>query len=134
MADLTRPFLGAGWKFPLQVDANGGIATARAEQRVEESIYLILSTAKGERVMMPDFGCGIHDLVFAANNPATQSLVVQSVRRALVAFEPRIDVLEVTADPSDDAPNLLVIRVGYRIRSNNARGNLVYPFNLSEAS
>ena len=63
--DLAREFLGAGWKFPLQVNPTGGIARARYEQRVEESIYLILSTAKGERVMLRDFGCGIHDLVFA---------------------------------------------------------------------
>lgn len=134
MAELKRPFLGTGWKFPLQVTPGGGIARARAEQRVEESIYLILSTAKGERVMMPDFGCGIHDLVFASNNAATQSLVVQSVRRALVAFEPRIDVLDVSADTADGEPNLLLIRVGYRVRSNNARGNLVYPFNLREGA
>jgi len=134
MAELTRPFLGTGWKFPLQVTPGGGIARARAEQRVEESIYLILSTAKGERVMMPDFGCGIHDLVFASNNAATQSLVVQSVRRALVAYEPRVDVLDVSADTADGEPNLLLIRVGYRVRSNNARGNLVYPFNLTEGA
>ena len=64
----------------------GRIAQARYEQRIEESIYLILSTAKGERVMLPDFGCGIHDLVFAPNNAGdARSLVVQQVRRALVA-------------------------------------------------
>ena len=134
MAELTRPFLCTGWKFPLQVTPGGGLARARAEQRVEESIYLILSTAKGERVMMPDFGCGIHDLVFASNSPATQSLVVQSVRRALVAYEPRIDVLDVSAETAEGEPNLLLIRVGYRVRSNNARGNLVYPFNLTEGA
>lgn len=132
MTASSRAFLGAGWKFPLQVTPGGGIARARAEQRIEESIYLILSTAKGERVMLPDFGCGIHDLVFAANSPATQSLVVQSVRRALVTYEPRIDVLDLSAESSDGEPNLLLIRIGYRIRDNNARGNLVFPFYLSD--
>ena len=67
-AGNQRDFLGVGWKFPLQVTPGGQIAQARYEQRIEESIYLILSTAKGERVMLPDFGCGIHDLVFAPNN------------------------------------------------------------------
>ena len=128
----TRDFLGVGWKFPLQVTPRGGIALARWERRIEESIYLILSTAQGERVMLPDFGCGIHDLVFATNSPGTISLVAQQVRRALVAYESRIDVLDVTADSAEGEPNLLLIRIEYRIRANNAVGNLVYPFYLNE--
>jgi phage baseplate assembly protein W len=130
----TRDFLGLGWKFPLQVTPGGRIARARYEQRIEESVYLILSTAKGERVMMPDFGCGIHEMVFAPNTPGTISVIVQQVRRALVAYEPRIDVLDVSVDTSPGEPNLLLIRVGYRIRSNNALGNLVYPFYLKEGT
>jgi len=130
----TRAFLGIGWKFPLQVDAAGRIAQVRAEQRVEESIYLILSTAKGERPMLPDFGCGIHDLVFAPDSAVTLARVVQSVREALATYERRIDVLDVTADNSAPSGNLLIIRVSYRIRSNNAVGNLVYPFYLQEPS
>ena len=130
----TREFLGRGWKFPLQVTPAGRIALARFEQRIEESVYLILGTAKGERVMLPDFGCGIHELVFAPNTPGTRSAVVEQVRRALVAYEPRIDVLEVTADSAPEEPNLLLIRVSYRIRNNNALGNLVYPFLLREGA
>jgi len=132
VATGTREFLGVGWKFPLQVTPGGGLALARYEHRIEESIYLVLSTAKGERVMLPEFGCGIHDLVFAPNSPGTRSLIVQQVRRALVAGEPRIDVLEVAVDDSPGEPNLLLIHVGYRIRANNAMGNLVYPFYLQE--
>ena len=130
----TREFLGVGWKFPLQVTARGGIADARFEQRIEEFIYLILSTAPGERVMLPKFGCGIHDLVFAPNNTATLALVVDQVRKALVAFEPRIDVLTIHADTAPEQPNLLLIRIDYRIRSNNALGNLVYPFYINEGA
>jgi phage baseplate assembly protein W len=129
-----REFLGVGWKFPLQVTPGGKIAQARYEQRIEESIYLILTTAKGERVMLPDFGCGIHDLVFAPNNTLTRSAVVQNVRQALVTFERRIDVLEVTAEAADGEPNLLLIRINYRIRANNALGNLVYPFYIREGA
>jgi phage baseplate assembly protein W len=128
----SRAFLGVGWRFPLQVTPNGAIASARYEQRIEESIYLILSTAKGELVMEPDFGCGIHDLVFGPNNSATIALVVDEVRRALVAFEPRIDVLTVNAETSSEQPNVLLIRVDYRIRANNTLGNLVYPFYITE--
>jgi phage baseplate assembly protein W len=127
-----RGFLGTGWKFPVQVTPSGRIARASDEQRIEESIYLILSTAKGERLMFAEFGCGIHELVFTPNNPGALSLVARAVRQALVASEPRIDVLDVAAESSPARPELLLIRVSYRIRSNNARGNLVYPFYITE--
>lgn len=130
----NRDYLGIGWKFPLQVSPGGKIAQARHEQRVEESIYLILSTAKGERPMLPDFGCGIHDLVFAPNNPGTVATVAQSVRRALTAYEPRVDVLDISVESPPEQRNLLLIRVSYRIRANNAMGNLVYPFYINEAA
>ena len=129
-----REFLGVGWKFPLQVTPRGMIARARGEQRVEESIYLILGTARGERVMLPDFGCGIHDLVFEPNNSMTRSLVVNRVREALVRFEPRIDVLDVEAETTPEQENMLLIRISYRIRANNAMNNLVYPFFIREGS
>jgi uncharacterized protein len=132
MDHSRRDFLGVGWKFPLQVTPGGKIAQARYEQRVEESIYLILSTAMGERVMLPNFGCGIHDLVFAPNNSSTLTMVVHHVREALVRYEPRVDILDVDAETAPDQPNLLLIRINYRIRTNNAIGNMVYPFYIGE--
>jgi hypothetical protein len=131
-ASENREFLGIGWRFPLQVTPNGKIAQARFEQRIEESIVLILSTAPGERVMLPEFGCGMHDLVFEPNDSRTIALVVHLVRQALTRFEARIDVLDVHAENTLDAPNLLLIRVNYRIRATNAIGNLVYPFYIRE--
>ena len=129
-----RDFLGVGWKFPLQVTPGGQIARARYEQRIEESIYLILTTSTGERMMLPEFGCGIHDLVFAPNTSTTIAVVIQTVREALVAFEPRIDVLDINAESAPEEPNLLLIRINYRVRANNARGNLVYPFYIRESA
>lgn len=137
MADAAndrRAFLGSGFSFPLQVTPRGRLSMSRAEQRIEESIYLILGTRLGERVMLATFGCGIHDLLFAPNTPATRARAVEHVRRALVSFEPRIDVLDVTTETSDAEPSLLLIRVDYRIRANNAMGNLVYPFYITEAA
>lgn len=130
----NRPFLGQGFAFPLRVTPRGKLALVREEQRIEEAIYLILATAKGERVMLPEFGCGIHDLVFQPNSAATITRVIDDVRRALVAFEPRIDVLDVDATSNDEQPNLLLIRVDYRVRENNARGNFVYPFFVTEGA
>jgi len=134
MRTLRRPFLGTGWKFPLQVTPRGAIATSSEEQKIEESILIILSTAPGERLMMPDFGCGIHDLVFASNDTSTVTRVVDLVRRSLTTYEPRIDVLDVNAETSTEQPNLLLIRVDYRIRDNNSTKNLVYPFFITEAA
>jgi phage baseplate assembly protein W len=131
---MASEFLGTGLKFPLQVDAHGALATSTREERVAESIALILGTAQGERVMEPDFGCGIHRLVFEPNNDLTQGRIAHSVRRALVDFEPRIDVLDVRVESPPDEPNLLLIRVDYRIRSTNTFHNLVYPFFIQEAA
>ena len=129
---MQKEFLGTGWKFPLQVTALGAIATAHEEERVAESIAFILGTAQGERVMQPTFGCGIHRLVFEPNNDITHGQVAYSVRRALVDFEPRIDVLDVRVDCAETEPNLLLIRVDYRVHSTNTFHNLVYPFFIHE--
>jgi phage baseplate assembly protein W len=82
--------------------------------------------------MLPGFGCGIHDLVFAPNNATTVAEVSTTVREALVRSEPRIDVLSVDASAAPDEENLLLIRIDYRVRASNAQSNLVYPFFITE--
>lgn len=133
-AQTTKKFLGTGWKFPVRVKPGGGFAFSQGEQSVEEAIWIVLDTAKGERQMLPRFGCGIHDLVFAPNNPATRGNVQHLVKDALTEWEPRIDVLGVNVDATPGEENTMLIRVDYRIRSNNAFGNLVYPFFITEGS
>ncbi|MCK0509718.1 GPW/gp25 family protein [Aromatoleum buckelii] len=129
----NREFLGVGWRFPLQVTPSGRIAQARYEQRIEEAIVIVLSTVPGELPMLPEFGCGIHNTLFAPNDSRTVALVVHDVRQALTRYEPRIDVLDVHAETTLDAPNLLLIRINYRVRETNSIGNLVYPFYIRES-
>lgn len=129
---LTRPYLGTGWKFPILPNPAGSLSWSVGEQSVQEAIWIILGTALGERQMLPTFGCGIHDLVFAPNNPATQTNVAHLVKHALSQGEPRIDVLDVNVSAAPDEANILLIRVDYRIRSNNAMNNMVYPFYVTE--
>jgi phage baseplate assembly protein W len=131
-----REFLGKGWRFPIRIDGRGGLGWSAAEQDVAEAIWLILSTAKGERQMRPRFGCGIHDEVFAGNNAATHAAVAYQVRAALTEWEPRIDVLDVTVEPGDRSGTslLMLVKVGYRIRVNNQMHNLVYPFYAQEGT
>ncbi|MCK7494837.1 MAG: GPW/gp25 family protein [Comamonadaceae bacterium] len=97
---------------------------------MRQAIQIVLSTARGERVMRPDFGCDLHELVFAPNDRATQAAAAFRVREALQAWEPRIDVLDVQAYASGDRGELLLIHVAYRVRSSDNRFNLVYPFYL----
>jgi phage baseplate assembly protein W len=130
---MKREFLGTGWKFPIRVDPRGGLAFSSGEQDVQEAIWVILSTARGERQMRPDFGCGIQDYVFAPNNTSTRSNIAQQVRQALTHWEPRIDVQNVRVESSPDEENKLLIRIDYRIRSGNTSHNLVYPFYIQES-
>ena len=129
---MAREFLGAGWKFPIRVNARGGLSYSRHEQDIEEAVWIILSTAKGERVMEPEFGCGIHEYVFAPNNAATRGSIIYSVQKSLAEYEPRIDVESVRVETFPGSENRLLIHVDYRVRSTNGRRNLVYPFYLTE--
>ncbi|MEK7729840.1 MAG: GPW/gp25 family protein [candidate division KSB1 bacterium] len=131
---MAREFLGVGWKFPVGVDRLGNIALSRHEEDIKEAMCIILGTAKGERMMRPTFGCGIHDLVFAPINTATIAQVEQDVREALILWEPRIDMLlvEVSRDPKEIALGRLLISIDYRVRATNTQFNLVYPFYLTE--
>jgi phage baseplate assembly protein W len=100
--------------------------------KIRQSIWLVLSTAKGERAMLPDFGCGIHDLVFAANTAGFRGLVAADVRTAVTRWEPRVDVLDVQVESPDDARDRVIVSIACRVRANNAALNLVYPFFLDE--
>jgi Bacteriophage baseplate protein W len=130
---MSKPFLGIGTGFPLAVGSNHQLTRAEFEESVRQSILIILGTAKGERVMRPDFGCGIHDLVFANVNPATIGNVIREVNESLLRFEPRIDVIQVDAGPGD-TNNVLLIDIDYEVRATNTAFNLVYPFYLQQGA
>lgn len=127
---MSSDFLGIGWQFPVVTTPGKQIAMARYEEAIRQSIWIILGTSPGERVMRPDFGCGIHNLVFAVNSAGTAGQAANLVREALIRWEPRIDVLDVTAAADSAEAGLLLIEIDYRVRSTNNRFNLVYPFYL----
>ncbi|QCC51228.1 GPW/gp25 family protein [Halapricum salinum] len=128
---MARDFLGEGWAFPVDTDSRGDIEVSAAEDDIRESIRIILGTAKGERLMRPEFGCDIHDHVFSAVTPATLNLIESSVREALVRWEPRIDVESIDADTAEN-PNEVLIEIEYRVRTTNSLSNMVYPFYITE--
>ena len=127
---MGQEFLGVGWKFPVRLDGQGSVALSRYEEDIRESIWIILSTAPGERVMRPDFGCGIHEYVFAPNNTRTAGLVQQKVEEALTRWEPRIELQELQVKADVDNPTVLLVQISYRVRATDSRFNLVYPFYL----
>lgn len=125
---MTSEFIGRGWAFPLRTDPTGGIALVSNEREIEEAIRLILGTSPGERPMRPEFGCRIHDYVFAAADGTTAAAIASEVRVALRRWEPRIEVDDVVVSFDAQNPALLYIDVRYAIRRDNDRRNLVFPF------
>ena len=129
----SSEFLGVGWSFPVRPEEQGDgnpIVMAVEEESVRQAMWMILGTAPGERMMRPDFGCGIHNLVFAPNTAGTAGQIITAVTDALTQWEPRIDVLNVDVVVDPEQPNRLLIDINYQIRRINNRFNLVYPFYL----
>jgi uncharacterized protein len=128
---MESAVLGRGFAFPVRL-REGRLRMLGGDAKVYQSLWLILATAPGERLMRPQFGCGIHELVFAANSAALRGAVRERVREAIVRFEPRVDLIDVRVESPVDRRNVLEIEITYRIRSNNTVYNLVYPFFLQE--
>lgn len=131
--DARKDFLGRGWAWPPHVDPmTGMVALAEFEDDIRQAIRIIIETAPGERVMRPDFGCGIHELVFETIDSATLQRVRSVVRDALTRYEARIDVLAVDASEDESTRGVLLIELEYRVRRTNQVGNWVYPFYFRE--
>jgi phage baseplate assembly protein W len=129
--DPGRAFLGVGVAYPPRAEPTGALATAAYEEDVRQAILIILGTARGERVMRPDFGAGLRELVFAPLTTTTTALARHHVEQALVTWEPRIDGITVDVR-AEAALGRLLITIGYRVRRTNTFYNLVYPFYLTE--
>lgn len=131
--DQQKAWLGRGWAYPLSFSPRtGALALAEYEDDIRQAILIILGTAKGERVMRPRFGCGVHTLVFDVIDVAMLTRVETEVREALVEFEARVEVISVRADPIYAAEGQLRVEVNYRVRRTNQTGNLVFPFYFRE--
>jgi uncharacterized protein len=128
---MSKRFLGTGWGFPVALNADLKVDYSSNEKKIQESILLILGTARGERVMRPDFGSRLHELVFAPMNTSTKSLVSHYATGALLQWEARIDVLRVDVTEGSGAEGTLMVDIEYRVRSTNSIFNLVYPFYLN---
>lgn len=121
-------FVGRGFSWPMTVDHTGGIRLSDSVDELDHSIRIILQTAPGERVMRPQFGCRIWDLMFEPVTSNLLGLIAEAVRDALAQWEPRIEVDDVTPVPDAKDPALVRVQIAYHVRATNDPRNLVYPF------
>lgn len=129
----TADLIGTGWKFPIKVNAMGGLSYSDGPDRVQDAIWIILGTSLGERLMRVDFGAGAKDYVFQSNSDVVRTQLVMAVREALVKWEPRIDIVNITAVEGAE-PSQVLVTIDYRIRSTNELFNLVYPLYVQEGA
>jgi len=127
---MSGSFLGVGWSFPLLINSRGNVDFAYYHDSIKQSIQIILGTSKGERIMRPDFGCEINELVFAPNNSNTHSLLAYYIEEALIKWEPRIILEKVEALPNEFDEARIDIEISYKVREINTYFNQVYPFYL----
>jgi phage baseplate assembly protein W len=127
-------FIGTGWQFPITVNAKGGINWSNGPQRISDAIWVIIKTSLGERVMLPTFGAGVNDYVFQSNSSIIRTQLVSSIKQALLKWEPRITLTQVSANPVPDEPSQVLVSIEYTINATNEVFNIVYPFYLSEGA
>ena len=128
-------FLGTGWGFPPTfIKKNKGVETISDVEDINSSLHILLSTRLGERVMQPKYGCNLDMMLFEAMNTTLETYVGNLVENAILDYEPRIDLEDVSIDTSRENEGVLLIEIEYRIRSTNARNNYVYPFYKTEGT
>lgn len=128
-------FLGTGWSFPPAFNADlNSVQMSSDEKDIEESLHILLSTRLGERIMVPDYGCNLEDLLFSPLNLTIKTFVSDLVKTAILYFEPRIDAEKIDISQGDELNGELLILVDYTIRATNSRKNLVFPFYKEEGT
>ena len=123
--------IGKGWAFPPRITPQGGIAQSEGPGRVQDAIWIILATSLGERVMRPKFGAGVKDMLFAPNSEVNRAALEDTIRQALVKWEPRIDLLGASVEEGASRSEVLV-KIDYKLRDTNELFNLVYPLYVEE--
>lgn len=131
MSDVD--LIGQGWKFPVKVNAKGGLSYSSGPERIQDAIWIVLSTSLGERLMRPDFGAGVNEYVFQSNSDLVRIQLQTAVNDALLKWEPRIELVNVIVQEGAQASQVL-ISIDYRIRSTNELFNLVYPLYVQEGA
>jgi phage baseplate assembly protein W len=130
-----KSFLGIGWSFPpeFQIDQNS-VKMISDEEDIKSSLNILLTTRLGERVMLPDYGCNLEELMFENLDRTLVTYVTELIKTAILYHEPRIDVIKIDISETDPLEGRLVIAIDYKIRATNSRTNVVFPFYKEEGT
>ena len=132
--DNSKAFLGRGWRFPVTFNkSHKGVALSQYEEDIRESLNILLSTAKGERVMRPDYGTNVRDLLFKPLDVSMGTLVGEEIKKAILLHEPRVFVDSVNV-VQEELYGFLEVKIEYTIIATNTRSNMVFPFYLNEGT
>lgn len=133
--DNKKSFLGTGWDFPPEF-SRGQKATSMIsnEEDIKSSLHILLTTRLGERVMLPNYGCNLEELLFQPLNRTLITYVTDLIKTAILYHEPRIDVIKIDISETDPLEGKLTISIDYRIRATNSRTNVVFPFYREEGT
>jgi len=133
--DTSKSFLGRGWGFPPEFNrATKAVNMLEDEADIKSSLEILLSTRLGERVMVPDYGCNLDELLFKPLTLTLKTYVIDLIKTAILYYEPRIDLNKIAIDPTDELEGVLLINLEYTVRATNSRKNMVYPFYKAEGN
>ncbi len=133
--DTSKSFLGRGWGFPPEFNrATKAVNMLEDEADIKSSLEILLSTRLGERVMVPDYGCNLDELLFKPLTLTLKTFVIDLIKTAILYYEPRIDLNKINIDPTDELEGVLLINLDYTVRTTNSRKNMVYPFYKAEGN
>lgn len=128
-------FLGRGWSFPPSFRKEiQGVEMTEKEDDIEKSLHILLTTATGERLMEPRYGCNMEELVFESLNTTTKTLMKDKIQTAILYFEPRIDVTKIELNDTDQLEGKVLIEIEYIVRATNSRFNFVFPYYINEGT
>jgi uncharacterized protein len=135
MSDPLSSFLGTGWSFPPTfLRKTASVVMSNDDRDIQESLRILFSTARGERILLPSYGCDLWGMVFQNMTTTLQTEIAERVRQAILNWEPRIEVLAVEVVPDASVDGRILVQVDYVIRLTNTRSNLVYPFYIQEGT
>lgn len=128
-------FLGKGWSFPPEfTKETKAVKMLEDEADINSSLEILLSTRLGERIMLPEYGCNLDELLFKPLNLTLKTYVIDLIKKAILYHEPRIDVNRIAIDPINERAGELLINIDYTVRTTNSRKNMVFPFYKAEGS
>jgi len=133
--ETEKSFLGKGWSFPPEfIKEAKSVKMLENEADIDSSLEILLSTRLGERIMVPDYGCNLEELLFSPLNLSVKTYIIDLIKTAILYHEPRIDAKKIQIDPAEELNGVLLINIEYIVRSTNSRRNMVFPFYKEEGS